>query len=425
MSSSSALSTAIAAATKALESATKLHSLDTYPDSLTRGHSGEEGLNRTTDLPTVDILSAKSHLLSTYMLELVKMKGVEEEKEKGGGEVDEEEIVRNVGELNKVKFALMKMRPIEKKMEYSIKKIQEKGRQYLEKYERTGKLDEEDLGAIQGFEGAGKMVGKDEDGEDGSGESSDDEEDELDTVRALARDGGARSSGGDNKSSGKSRRATKRDDPEDDKGDVYRAPRLQAVHDDSQKASKRDKQHARNLERMKNSEIMQGLRQEFTDAPEESGIDGVGGAEGGGLMVNREAGRRIREAEEERKDFEEERFVRLVTGRKEKKEKARLEREGMSINALADLGSFADGVSSFMSEERMEGRGRRGGREAKDDKGTEKERHANGKRIRESNHDIAEGTASKKRGGGRKGKGNALQESLLGGGGGSGKKKKR
>ena len=94
MSSSSALSTAIAAATKALESATKLHSLDTYPDSLTRGHngedSGEEGLTRTTDLPTVDILSAKSHLLSTYMLELVKMKGMEEEKEKGGGEVDEE-----------------------------------------------------------------------------------------------------------------------------------------------------------------------------------------------------------------------------------------------------------------------------------------------------------------------------------------------
>ena len=90
MSSSSALSTAIAAATKALESATKLHSLDTYPDSLTRGHSGEEGLNRTTDIPTVDILSAKSHLLSTYMLELVKMKGMEEKKEKGGGEVDEE-----------------------------------------------------------------------------------------------------------------------------------------------------------------------------------------------------------------------------------------------------------------------------------------------------------------------------------------------
>ncbi|GMI14935.1 hypothetical protein TrLO_g10400 [Triparma laevis f. longispina] len=405
MSSNDALELAINAATKALESAQRLHSLESYPESLTRGLGAD---NDETSIPTVDILSAKSHLLSTYMLELLNMKQLEEQKE----EADEEEKERNTGELNKLKFAILKMRPIEKKMEYSIKKIQERGQQYLEKYETTGKLSSSDLSTIQGFEGAGKMVGKDEE----SGESTDDDDDELDAVRALAKKGGAKSS------KTVAVKKSSNNDADENKDKVYRAPRLQAVVDDSQKASKKDKQHARNLERMKNSEIMQGLRQEFTDAPEESGIDGVSGAEGGGLMVNREAGRKIREAEEERKDFEEERFVRLVTGRKEKKEKARLEREGMSINALADLGSFADGVSSFMSEERMEGRGRRGGGGGGNGEEEGQARHVNGKRIRESNHDIAEGTAMKKKGG-KGGKGNRLQESLLGGGGGGGKKK--
>lgn len=111
MSSNDALELAINAATKALESAQRLHSLESYPESLTRGLGTD---NDETSIPTVDILSAKSHLLSTYMLELLNMKQLEEQKE----EADEEEKERNTGELNKLKFAILKMRPIEKKMEY-------------------------------------------------------------------------------------------------------------------------------------------------------------------------------------------------------------------------------------------------------------------------------------------------------------------
>ena len=354
----SCLKVVLSAAKKALSAAKDLHSTSGYPKELVAGiNGGEEG-----KLPYVDVLAVKSSMMARYMANLHK-KIVE------GEDVDEQ----TMAQLEEMKFALMKMKPIEKRMDYAIKKIGERGSGYEEQWRETGKLDLKNIGGSVGFAGAGLMAdeegeGSGEDGEgggrggEGSGSDSDSDSD-LDAIASMA----AKKSL--NKNPAAAKKSTKKSSSnyydDDDNGEdsaVYQIPKTHAVDYEGDKKSKRERQKAKNLERMRRSELLQSLQSEFSNKPETSGIDGVSGAEGGGLMINREQGRKLKEQEEERRAFEEERFVRLVTGRKEKKLKARLEREGMSVNALADdlgVGSFL--AEGGRNEGGRTGRGGRGG----------------------------------------------------------------
>lgn len=95
-------------------------------------------------------------------------------------------------------------------------------------------------------------------------------------------------------------------------GGVYRPPRLAAVpYEPEGGADKKSKEEARarkNLEKLRRSEILQTLNEQFSDKPEVVAERGMSELE-----------RRQMEAEEERRRYEEERFVRLVTSKSDKK----------------------------------------------------------------------------------------------------------
>ncbi|GMH73080.1 hypothetical protein TrRE_jg12801 [Triparma retinervis] len=420
----SCLKVVLSAAKKALDAAKELHTMSGYPGELVEGiKGGEDG-----KLPYVDVLAVKSSMMARYMANLHKM--IVE-----GRDVDE----GTMAQLEEMKFAMMKMKPIEKRMDYAIKKIGERGSGYEEQWRETGELDlNSAISSSVGFAGAGMMAdeegGEGREGKEvggrggGASDSGSDSDSDLDAIAAMAaKKSSKKNPSAAKKSSKKNRRSY--DDDDDDYDDdnntesaVYQIPKTHAVDYEGDKKSKRERQKAKNLERMRRSELLQSLQSEFSNKPETSGIDGVSGAEGGGLMINREQGRKLKEQEEERRAFEEERFVRLVTGRKEKKLKARLEREGMSVNALAD----DLGVGSFLAEGGRDGGG--GGFEivGREEK---KKRHVNGKRIKEGDEDIGGGGGGfgerkggkKKRGGGE----TALGRAMFGDGGGGKKKKKK
>lgn len=90
------------------------------------------------------------------------------------------------------------------------------------------------------------------------------------------------------------------------KSGVYRPPRLEAApFRDNEKEYERAKEKLSNKrKKLKNSEIMESLREEFSAAPEQSSSTGVGNDSADMKALAEEA--------EERRKFEEDRFVRLV-----------------------------------------------------------------------------------------------------------------
>ena len=428
----SSLSAAVSAANKALTSARKLHSHESYPRELMDVLSiSRDDEGNASKLPLVDILSVKSSMLTRYIRNIARtIEGGGSDNDDSDADNDDAEADAgaaaaagaNLNELEEMKFAMLKMRSIERKMDYTIKKTAEKGTSYADQWRSTGKVDlGMGFGKVAGYSGAGRMV-QDEDIEgEGDGEGSDsdsnshassadsDSDSDLDAIASMVAKKVGSGAGLSKKGSSSSK--SKAPGSSTSNAELYTVPKTRAVDYEGDKKSKREMREAKGLEKMRKLELLQSLQSEFNDVPEMSGVDGVSGSEGGGLAINREAGKKIREAEEERKAFEEERFVRLVTGRKEKKEKKRLEREGMSVGAMA-----ADfGVEGFSDEEA--GPNKAGftvaGREVK------RKRHVNGKRAKEDEF------ASERKKGRRRGKETTLGRELLGDGGTKKKKKKK
>lgn len=128
----------------------------------------------------------------------------------------------------------------------------------------------------------------------------------------------------------------------DDNGDVanedqlYRAPRMEAVPyiDAEYKANKEAEKLRQKRKKIKNSEIYAALREEFSSAPEQTsstGIDGFTALE-----------KKLKSDAKEKQDFEEERFIRMTTTRKEKKARKRSEREVNHLNLMRGFGNVED-----------------------------------------------------------------------------------
>jgi hypothetical protein len=93
--------------------------------------------------------------------------------------------------------------------------------------------------------------------------------------------------------------------------------------------------------------LAQTLRSEYGDAPEQADV--LGGTTCG---KQREATSRMAERESEKISIEEDNMIRLVTSRKEKKERKRLMREESSnLSAIADPGSLVHSVSSVFQDD--------------------------------------------------------------------------
>lgn len=132
-------------------------------------------------------------------------------------------------------------------------------------------------------------------------------------------------------------RTSDKEESDKEEGDgIYRPPRMEAAFymDAETKAEKQEAALKRKRKKLKNSEIYDALREEFTAAPETStstGISSLSGLE-----------KKLREDANERTNFEEERFVRMTVSRKEKQAIKRKEREITQTNILGGFGNVDD-----------------------------------------------------------------------------------
>eukprot|EP00977_Amphora_coffeiformis_P027471 scaffold34613_cov166-Amphora_coffeaeformis.AAC.9 len=353
----------------------------------------------------LDFLDVKNSLLLTYLIELTG-----DLRTRLMGEEQQESSLER---LNMMKTLIDKSRGLDKKLRYQIDKLLAAGSTASTFAAGSENLEEDplqfrpDLGALDNE----KDTGDDDDhsssdgDERGSDEDDDDEDDELAAARmTVANSRGTKSSGSKQK---KKKSAGDEDDEDEDEAGVYRAPRLTAVpytHDKQDVEAERERRQRR---KMRASELAQTLRAQYGDAPEQE--DTRGGAE---LGRQREAARRMAERDKEKARYEEDNMVRLVTSRKEKKDRKRLMREENSnLSAIADLDNVVR-ASQF-------GEKRKPSEQTEDAFDTK--RHSNGKRKKQ----MIDGDGRLLSGKGRKSveAKNSLQEALFGGRGGGGKKK--
>mmetsp|Transcript_6972 Transcript_6972/g.10008 ORF Transcript_6972/g.10008 Transcript_6972/m.10008 type:complete len:312 (-) Transcript_6972:154-1089(-) len=138
-------------------------------------------------------------------------------------------------------------------------------------------------------------------------------------------------------------------DSTNEKSGLYRAPHLESVQfvEKEKEEERRERLLKKQNDRMRKSELIQTLRAQFGEAPDED--DYMGGSNMG---KQREASRRLAEKEAERTKLEEEQMTRFTTSRKDKKERKRVMREEASnLNAIADLGNLTAGVKTAFGNE--------------------------------------------------------------------------
>lgn len=118
---------------------------------------------------------------------------------------------------------------------------------------------------------------------------------------------------------------------------IYRPPRMEAVmYTENEKQLDKAKEKLKTKrQKLKNSDIMESLREEFGVAPELSSSAGIG--------MDTADMKALKEEEEERRKYEEERFVRLTMSRKDKKDIKKRERESaQALNNIADIGDIGE-----------------------------------------------------------------------------------
>ncbi|KDO34490.1 hypothetical protein SPRG_00553 [Saprolegnia parasitica CBS 223.65] len=116
------------------------------------------------------------------------------------------------------------------------------------------------------------------------------------------------------------------------KDGVYRAPRMASVpYDEEEKeADKKAKRDERNRKRLAKSTILSEVREEYSERPQEI-------LTSGSSALDKELANEARE----KTDYEEERFVRLVTSRKDKIRKRQRERDAMAADSIGKIDNFA------------------------------------------------------------------------------------
>ncbi|CAK4077852.1 unnamed protein product [Aphanomyces euteiches] len=126
------------------------------------------------------------------------------------------------------------------------------------------------------------------------------------------------------------------DDDTNDQSDrkeagVYKAPRLASVpyEEEEKAAEKQAKRDERNRKRMAKSTILSEIRDEYSERPEE--------LQTSGRTIDKET---LRE-EREKVDYEESRFVRVVTSRKDKIRKRQRERDAIAADSIGKIDNFA------------------------------------------------------------------------------------
>jgi hypothetical protein len=208
--------------------------------------------------------------------------------------------------------------------------------------------------------------------------------------------------------------------------EVYRAPRLAAVPytlDVQDRQAEKDKRKRR---RLRASELAKTLQAQYGDTPDQEDIHGGGNSDLYGKQ--RAASKKLAQLEADQIEYEESAMIRLMTSRKQKKEKKRVQRmmeSGGDLNQISNLGNLVEetveyGRSSYKEDDQdlqqfhhakaLEEFHKDQGSSVTTLAGSSGKRHSNGKRRR---HLEEEGHVQIKKGKRPKPK-NSLQASLYG-----------
>ena len=269
----------------------------------------------------VEYLRVKQQLLLSYVTNLVfyvqlKLKG----------ESCSNHPVMN--SLMELRYAMEKMRPLDGKLKYQIDRLVKLAG--MGEQEQTSSTLRPNPMALLAKEGG-----------DGEQESSENESEDGDSDDGRGKEG-TLIAGGDG---------------------IYRPPRMESARfDDAEaKAERQEERLKQKRKKIKNSEIFDALREEFTSAPEASTSTGMSSMSGLEKKLKADA--------QERTDFEEDRFVRMTMTKKEKQAIKRKEREISQNNLLGGFGANVDDLDdlaeSFRDVSEMagasSGRGKKGG----------------------------------------------------------------
>ncbi|KAF0700255.1 Aste57867_9210 [Aphanomyces stellatus] len=234
-----------------------------------------------TDLPTdhgIGLLQVKNHAMMQYsQLSLFYALLKLESPDKVQGHPVFKELVR-------YRTILERIRPFDRKLKYQVDKLC-----------KMAVSDAKDLDAALSYApNPAAMEGNDDDDDEGGDENDED--------------------GGEKKSTG-----------------VYKAPRLASVpYDEEEKsAEKQAKRDERNRKRMAKSTILSEIREEYSERPEEVYTSGK--------AIDKE----LQREERDKTDYEESRFVRVVTSRKDKVRKRQRERDAIAADSIGKMDNFA------------------------------------------------------------------------------------
>jgi U3 small nucleolar RNA-associated protein 3 len=266
----------------------------------------------------VDFLEAKQQILLSYCVNVVFYLALKSE----GRSVKTHPVLKQLLEL---RYVMEKMRPLDSKLKYQLDR--------LIKYS-TLSADERQAMILKPNPSALRARGAGDDSES----ESDDESEEVSEEEMASE-----SEDEEEEAAASTKKAKKNYNKEDDDA-VYRPPKMAAMpYKDSEAAEeKKAKKLGRMKAKLKDSEMLRALQEEFGSAPQTESSTGVTGRS----QEERDA----EAAEDERRDFEEERFVRLVVSKKDKKAMKRAQKNAGRMDALAgigDVGEF-DEVSKLM-----------------------------------------------------------------------------
>jgi U3 small nucleolar RNA-associated protein 3 len=228
----------------------------------------------------VDYLEVKQQLLLSYCTNIVFYLYMKAQ----GRSVANHPVMK---QLLKLRYVMEKMRPLDGKLKHQIDRLiqlSEMSPQDLSKHKSTDLLRPNPSALLSATEAPAKGSKKSKK----SKHYSDDDDEEEDEEEEGSEDGY-----GEEKS-----RA-------EDAG-VYKVPKRTAVpyKESETELDRRDQRLEKQRSKLKRSELMDTLREEFGSAPEAAASSGLG-IKSGDL-------KKLQEEEDERREFEEDRFVRLV-----------------------------------------------------------------------------------------------------------------
>jgi len=241
----------------------------------------------------VGYLEVKYQVLLAYCMNMIFYLAMKCE----GESVKSHPVMRQLLEL---RYVMEKLQPLDGKLKYQVDRLVNLASMNSE--ERESVALRPNIGAFAGGSDA-------EDDYDGENEMQEDSDDNLKSHRTKSKDG---------------------------KTELYRAPKISAApyKFDESVDEREEKQRQKNKNKLRNSAIFESLREEFGSAPELTSSSGLDNATGDAKA--------LKMAEDERRDFEEERFVRLTLSRKEKKAIKRQRADSQKLDSLTDIGDIGD-----------------------------------------------------------------------------------